>query len=139
VAARESRWSSSAKTAGDLVATFADVKRLAAHLPEVEESTSYRTPALKVRGKSFCRLWGESEHRRDDVHDTEVLVVFCDLAWKESLIESSDGVLFTTSHYDGFGAVLVRLADVGDEDLTAYLEEGYRTRAPATLRRALDA
>ena len=84
-------------------------------------------------------MWGASEHRRDSIDDTEVLVVFCDLAWKESLIESSGGVLFTTSHYDGFGAVLVRLADVTSADLAAYLIEGYRHRAPASLRKLLDA
>jgi hypothetical protein len=119
--------------------TFDDVTRLTAHLAEVEVSTSYGTPALKVRGRSFCRMWGDSEHRRDGIDDTEVLVVFCDLAWKESLIESSGGVLFTTSHYDGFGAVLVRLTDVGSDDLAAYLDEGYRHRAPASLRKLLDA
>lgn len=84
-------------------------------------------------------MWGEHEHGRDGVHDTEVLVVFCELAWKESLIGSSGGVLSTTSHYDGFGAVLVRLADVTSDDLAAYLDEGYRHRAPTSLRKLLDA
>ena len=44
---------------------FDRVKALAAHLLEVAESTSYGTPSLKVRGKSFCRMWGEREYRRD--------------------------------------------------------------------------
>jgi hypothetical protein len=82
-------------------ATFDDVVRLTADLPEVEQSTSYGTPALKVRGRGFCRMWGAREHNRDGVHDTLVLVVFCDHAWKDTLIESSGGVLFTTPHYDG--------------------------------------
>ena len=56
--------------------TFDDVRRLGLRLPEVTESTWYGTPGLKVRNKGFCRLWGEREHRRDQVHDTEVLVVF---------------------------------------------------------------
>lgn len=119
-------------------ATFADVKRLTVHLPEVEESTSYGTPALKVRGRTFCRLWGEREHRRDGVHDTEVLVVLCDLEWKDALIESSGGVLFSTPHYEGYGAVLVRLADVELEDLAGYLEDAYLIRAPASLRRSVE-
>ncbi len=38
-----------------------DVVRIGCALPEVEESTSYRTPALKVRGKGFARLRTEAE------------------------------------------------------------------------------
>ncbi|WP_169888482.1 MmcQ/YjbR family DNA-binding protein [Rhodococcus tukisamuensis] len=34
---------------------------LARELPEVEESTWYRTPALKVTGKGFARLRGEAD------------------------------------------------------------------------------
>lgn len=120
------------------MATFDDVRRLGAELPEVTETTSYGTPALAVRKKSFCRLWGEREHRRDGVTDSEVLVVFCDPDEKVALVESSGGVLFSTRHYDGYGAVLVRLADVGVDDLADLLEDSYRIKAPATLRRRLD-
>jgi hypothetical protein len=118
------------------MATFEDVKRLAAHLPEVTESTAYGTPALRVRGKSFCRMWGPHEHDRYDVHDTDVLVVFCELDEKPFLIETSGGSLFTTPHYDGHGAVLVRLGDVDPEELTGYLEESYLLKAPPSLRSA---
>ena len=116
---------------------FDDAKRLAASFPEVDESTSWGTPALKVRGKMFCRMWGPSEHRRDNVHDTEVLVVRCDIHWREALIEGSGGVLFATPHYDGYGAVLIRLADVGEESLGGLLKEAYLLVAPASLRGAL--
>ena len=94
------------------MATFEDVRRLAAELPEVTETTSYGTPAMAVRKKSFCRLWGEREHRRDGVDDSEVLVVFCDADEKGALIDASGGVLFSTPHYEGYGAMLIRLADV---------------------------
>ena len=117
--------------------TFEDAKRLVGHLPEVTESTSYGTPSLKVRGKSFCRLWGDREYERYGVHDTEVLVVFCDVDEKPLLIEMGEGALFTTSHYDGHGAVLIRLGDIGGDDLAAYLEESYFLKAPPSLRRSL--
>jgi hypothetical protein len=116
--------------------TFDDIKGLVAHLREVEESTSYGTPSLKVRGKSFCRMWGEREYDRYGVDDTEVLVVFCELDEKPLLIESGGGSLFTTPHYDGHGAVLVRLADVDRDDLAGYLEESYLLKAPPSLRSA---
>lgn len=120
------------------MATFDDVKRLTADLPEVSESTSLGTPALAVRGKSFCRLWSPREHARDGVHDTEVLVVFCDVEEKPALIESSGGTVFSTPHYDGYGAMLVRLGDVDMGDLADVLEDSYRLKAPASLRKALD-
>ena len=47
-------------------AAFARILRSADHLPEIEESTSYGTPALKVRGKLIARL-----------KDAETLVIMC--------------------------------------------------------------
>ena len=122
-----------------VVATFEDVRRLGLQLPEVSESTWYGTAALKVRTKGFCRLWSEREHHRDSVHDTEVLVVLCDVDEKEALIDAARGVLFSTPHYDGHGAMLIRLVDVELDDLADYLEDSYRLKAPTTLLRELDA
>ncbi|WP_420623487.1 MmcQ/YjbR family DNA-binding protein [Candidatus Poriferisodalis sp.] len=120
------------------MATFDDVRRLGMELPEVVESTSYGTPALKVRKKLVCRMWSEREYNRDSVHDTEVLVVFCELEMKSVLLENHPDVLFTVPHYDGYGAVLVRMADVDLDDLADWLEDSYRHRAPPTLIRQLD-
>jgi hypothetical protein len=117
--------------------TFGDCRELVAHLPEVAESTSYGTPSLKVRGKSFCRMWGEREYDRYDVHDTEVLVVFCELDEKSHLLAMGKGALFSTPHYDGHGAVLVRLSRVERDDLAEWLEESYLLKAPPSLRAAL--
>ena len=117
--------------------TFADIERLAADLPEVTTGTSYGTPALLVRKKSFCRMWSEREHVRDGVHDTEVLVVFCDVDEKPALLSSRPDVLFSTPHYEGYGAMLVRLDRATETDLADWLEDAYRIKAPATLRRQL--
>ena len=45
--------------------------------------------------------------------------------------------MFTTPHYDGYGAVLVRLADVTHDDLAGYLEDSYLLKAPVSLRKQL--
>ena len=119
-------------------ATFDDVVRLGAALPEVTVGTWYGTPGLLVRGKGFCRMWSEREYGRDGVDDMEVLVVMCDVDEKPALIEAAGGVLFSTPHYDGYGAMLVRLADVELDDLGDHLEDAYRVRAPRTLVRRLD-
>lgn len=116
--------------------TFDDVRRLGRRLPEVEEGVSYRgMPGLKVQGKPFCRLWSDAEHERDGVHDSEVLVVFCDIDEKDALIDNSDGMLLSTPHYEGYAAVLVRLADVALPKLAELLEDSYRSRAPKRLLR----
>ena len=120
------------------MATFEDVRRLGMQLPEVTEGTFYGTAALKVDGKGFCRMWSEREHNRDSVHDTEVLVVFCEPEAKNTLLENHPDVLFSTPHYEGYGAMLVRLAEVRLDDLAEWLEDSYRRRAPAGLIRRLD-
>lgn len=117
---------------------FGDVERIGLQLPEATVGTSYGTPALLVRGKSFCRLWSESEQRSKGPVEGEVLVVFCDLEAKDSLIEASGGVLFDQEHYSGYAAVLVRLIDADDGLLEDVLEDSYRIKAPKTLVRKLD-
>lgn len=120
------------------MATFDDVRRLTAHLPAVSVATSYGTPSLKVRGTSFCRLWGPRDFHKADVAGTEVLVVFCELEEKQGLVDDSGGTVFTAPHYDGHGAVLVRLADVDDATLAALLLESYLLKAPAAIRREVE-
>ena len=48
-------------------------------------------------------------------------------------------MLFTVPHYEGYGAVLVRLTDVELDDLADWIEDSYRLKAPPTLLRQLDA
>lgn len=107
------------------MANWDDVVRIGSALPEVEESTWYRTPALKVRGKGFVRLRTEAEG---------LLVVMCSLEEKEAVLSSGDPAFSTTAHYDGHGSVLVDLDRVGDDQLAELVEEAWRLRAPAALR-----
>jgi len=51
------------------------------------------------------------------------------------LLKESDGSIFTAPHYDGHGAVLIRLGDVEEELLASLLFESYLLRAPASIRR----
>ncbi len=118
---------------------FRDVVRVGSELPDVEVSTSYGTPALKVRGRSFCRLWGPDESERKGPEPGDVLVVFCDLDEKPMLIESAGGALFDQEHYVGHPALLVRLADVDDALLKDVLTESWRQKAPKRLLGEFDA
>lgn len=102
-----------------------DVVGIARALPEVEESTSYGTPALKVRRKLFVRL-------REDGS----VVIMCPLEEKEALLASGDPAFFTTPHYDGYGSILVDLDAVDPDELTELVQDAWRHRAPASIRRA---
>lgn len=119
--------------------TYEDAVALTAEWPGVTAEHWYGTPGLKVGGKGFARLWSEREHNRDDVHDTEVLVVMCDVDEKRALIDASPGFLFSTPHYDGHGAVLIRLDAVDADDLIGYLEDSYRLKATPKLLATFDA
>jgi hypothetical protein len=100
-----------------------DVLELARELPEVQAATSYGTPALKVKGKFMARLRDEGR----------VLVVRCDLDEKPFLLEASPETLFTTPHYDGYGAVLVRLDAVRRDELKELLIDAWLLVAPKKL------
>jgi hypothetical protein len=109
---------------------WSDVVAAGRALPEVEEGTWYRTPSLRVRKKSFCRM----------KEDGETLVVrVVDLEDKEALLRGDPDVFFTTPHYDGYAYVLVRLDRVDPGQLAELLEDAWRISAPARLVSALDA
>ncbi len=96
--------------------TFETVRELALKLPEVVETTSYGTPSFKVRRKMIARLREEGD----------VLVVKIDHADKDFLIRSRPDRYFTTPHYDGYPAVLVRLRAVGRKELSDLLTAAWR-------------
>lgn len=109
-------------------AHFERVARCAAHLPEVERSTSYGTDSLKVNGKSFCRMKEKM---------AGVLVVMVPLGLKEALIEAEPDKYFETPHYAGWPAMLVRLDALSDDELTTRLECAWAEKAPPKLRKGL--
>lgn len=98
--------------------------RLAAHLPMVEPGTSYRTPSLKVKGKSFVRMKEKME---------DVLVVMVPLGLKAALIEAEPEKYFETPHYTGWPAMLVHLDAVDGDDLSNRLECAWLEKAPKRL------
>lgn len=109
--------------------TWDDVVAIAGGLPEAEVSTSYGTPALKVRKKLFARL-------RSDAGGA--LVLMCPLDEKEALLASGDPAYFTSPHYDGHGSILIDLDRVAPDQLAELIEDAWRHRAPARLRAAHD-
>jgi hypothetical protein len=110
------------------MADAATVRRLTGSLPDVDEGTSFGTPSWKVRGKFFARL-------RDG--DT-VLVAKVDKGEKQLLMQAEPDVFFETPHYHGYGYVLVRLANIDEDELAEVVEDAWRLAAPKTLVRERD-
>jgi hypothetical protein len=110
--------------------TWAHVVAAGRGLPETEEGTWLRTPCLRVRKKSFCRM----------KEDGETLVMrVVDLEDKEALLRSEPELFFTTPHYDGYAFVLVRLEAVDRGRLGELIEDAWRLSAPKRLVAAYDA
>jgi len=100
--------------------TFEDIRKLALAWPEVEDGSSYGTPALKVRKKLLARL------REDD----ETLVMLgVPRDEREMLIESQPKIYYFTDHYRDYPTVLVRLSRAKRSDVEPLLRRrGVRWR-----------
>lgn len=121
--------------------SFADLDRVARALPEVEVrfSTDDR-PEYRVRGKLFACLRGRRRDALDPATgeplDDVVMLRTPGLIAKATLLADADLPLFTTSHFDGWPAVLILARDldrVAPERLEALVEQAWATQAPKRL------
>lgn len=112
---------------------FALVEQFGRSLPDVEVSTAYGQPALKVRGKMFVCI---ASHRSAEPNS---LVVMMDFADRDALLEDAPAICYLEDHYAGYPCVLVRLSRVGPDalrDLVAGAHRFVSTRlAPARRRK----
>lgn len=108
--------------------TWNDVQTICAAFPGTEESTSYGTPAFKVRKKLFVRHHQDGEDR----------VVRAELDERSVLIDANPAVFHVTDHYENHPWVLVRMAEVDRAGLEDVLENAWRRVAPAKLIKELD-
>jgi hypothetical protein len=121
------------------VASWDDVRRLALALPETAEKTMHGTMASwRVRDKLF--VWErplrdkELEELGEGAPDGPVLGARVeDLSAKEAMLADQPELYFTTSHFEGYAAVLVRLERIGEEDLAELVAEAWLVRAPKRL------
>jgi hypothetical protein len=123
------------------MAGWDDVERLAVALPETSGGSSYGNRAWMVKGKAFA--WerplrrGDLEALGDRAPDGPILGARVEhLVAKEALLADDPEVFFTTPHFDGYPAILVRLERIAVEDLEELLAEAWLTRAPKRLAKA---
>lgn len=96
--------------------TFDTVRDLARELAGAEESTSYGTPAFKVKGKLFARF-----HQGG-----EALVVSVDFDEREEMMRTSPDKFYITDHYLNYPWVLVRMSSVTPDELRDLLIGSWR-------------
>jgi hypothetical protein len=122
------------------VAGWADVRRIALALPETSERLSHDRPSWRVRDKMF--VWerplrpADVRALGDDAPAGPILGARVEhLVAKEALLADDPKVFFTTPHFDGFPAVLVRLDRIAVGDLEEVIVEAWLSRAPKRVAR----
>ena len=123
------------------MACWDDVRRLALALPETSERLSRDRCQWRVKDKLF--VWErplrlkELEALGASAPDGPVLGARVEhLGAKEALLADDPKVFFTTPHFDGYPAILVRLERIAGEDLEEVLTEAWLARAPRRLAEA---
>src|SRR4051812_3519777 len=126
------------------MATMADLDELALALPQAtKELSEDGRPAYRVHGKLFCCQRGRrpdavdpaTGERLDDV----LMFRVADLDVKELLLADDRGVFFTTPHFDGYPAVLVRIPQLSlldRDELRDLVAEAWLTRAQNRVAKA---
>lgn len=125
------------------MATMADLDELALGLPQAtKELSDDGRPSYLVHGKLFCFHRGR---RRDAVDadgerlDDVLMFRVADLDVKDLLLADERGLFFTTPHFNGYPAVLLRipeLARIDREELEDLVVEAWLTRAQKRVAKA---
>ena len=120
------------------MATWEEVGEIALSLPETSEVITRDLRQWRVKDKLF--VW-ERPLRRSDLEalgdaapDGPILGARVEhLVAKEALLADQPDLFFTTPHFEGYPAVLVRLDEIGPEDLRETIVEAWLARAPKRL------
>jgi hypothetical protein len=110
--------------------TFDDVRQIALDWPEVEDGTSYGTPALKARKKMLVRL-------KEDGDSLVMPGVPPDE--RDMLVESQPKLFYFTDHYKDYPIVLIRLSKAKRLTVEPLLRRQWRALASKAAVREFDA
>jgi hypothetical protein len=98
--------------------------KIALSLPLSEESTSYRTPSVKIAGKILSRWRTEAEGG---------LAIRCDFLDRQILLQANPDAFFLTEHYQDYPMILVHLDRIRADALADLVERAWRLVAPKKL------
>ncbi len=120
------------------MATWEDVRRFALALPEACERLSRGSLQWVVREKLF--VWERPLRHADiaalgdQVSGGPILGARVEhVGMKDALCASQPDVFFTTPHFDGYPAVLVRLERIALAELDELVVDAWLNRAPKGL------
>jgi hypothetical protein len=99
---------------------FDVVRKFGLELPDVEESTMYGAPALKLRGKLLACM---ASHKSAEPGS---LVVRIDFDQRDALLADDPRTYYITSHYQDYASVLVRLHLIELDALRDLLRSAWR-------------
>ena len=126
------------------MATMADLDELALAMPQaVKEVADDGRPSYLVHGKMFCFHRGrrpdaidpETGDRMDDV----LMFRVSDLDEKDLLLADVRGLFFTTPHFNGYPAVLMRITTLermSREELRDLVVDAWLSRAQKRVAKA---
>lgn len=117
------------------MATWDDVRRIVADLPETVEASTFGNVAWKVKGKLM--VWerplraADRVALGDEAPDGEILgAAVTDEGVKHALVADRPDVYLTTPHFDGYAAVLIRLDAIDVDELAEVITEAWLAKAP---------
>jgi hypothetical protein len=124
--------------------TMGDLDELALSMPQTtKELSEDGRPAYRVHGKLFCCQRGRRKDAIDEQTgerlDDVLMFRVADLGVKELLLGDARGIYFTTPHFDGYPAVLVRIPSLGRldrDELHDLVAEAWLTRAQKRVAKA---
>jgi hypothetical protein len=126
------------------MATMADLDELALALPQTTKDVSDDgRPEYRVHGKLYCCRRGRRKDAIDaatgEPLDDVLMFRVADLGVKELMLGDERGLFFTTPHFDGYPAVLLRipgLARIDRDELHDLVAEAWLTRAQKRVGKA---
>ena len=124
------------------MADLTDLQRIALALPETTQEEGRLAFAVLNKGKpkGIAWVWLERvDAKKARVPNPDVIAIRVrNNLEKEMLVEADPTKFFTEPHYNGFPAILVRLAAVEVEELEALLLTAWRCQAPPALVKQFD-
>lgn len=124
------------------MADLNDLQRIALSLPETsqEEGRIGFSVLNKGKPKGFAWAWMERiDPKKPKVPNPDVIAIRVrNTLEKEMLIDAQPTKFFTEPHYNGFPAILVRLAAVEVDELESLLINAWRCQAPPALVERFD-
>jgi hypothetical protein len=119
-----------------------DVRRIALSRPQTIEAEDRFAFSVVHNGKQKGILWvwhERVEPKKPRVPRPDVVAIrVANESEKETLLASDPDKFFTEPHYNGFPAVLVRLAAIERDELAELITDAWLCQAPRVLASAFD-